>query len=238
MSETLREKPISCVTTTMVMPPLARSAISASTPLTSSGSRAEVASSKNITSGFMASARAIATRCCCPPDRLAGRASALCLSPTRSSCSRASARACSAGSLRSLRSARETLSTTVLCGNRLNCWNTMPMRWRSSSGLSLSTDRPSSRMSPWSGSIRRFITRRSVDLPEPDGPITDAVVPFSTWRSMPRRTWFGAEGQVQVLAGQRAGGEVAHGCAPFPISAAASSGWGFSGRPVRRRLSM
>ena len=36
------------------------------------GSSAEVASSKSMTSGSMASARAMATRCFCPPDRLAG----------------------------------------------------------------------------------------------------------------------------------------------------------------------
>ena len=64
VSATCRAKPISWVTTTMVIPAAARSAISARTPLTSSGSSAEVASSKSITSGCSASARAIATRCC------------------------------------------------------------------------------------------------------------------------------------------------------------------------------
>jgi hypothetical protein len=188
VSETLREKPISWVTTTMVMPPFARSAMRARTPLTSSGSRAEVASSKNMTSGFMARARAIATRCCWPPERVAGRTSALCLSPTRSSWLRASWRACSLGSFRSLRRANATFSPTLLCGNRLNCWKTMPILRRSSSGFSFRTDLPSRRMSPASGSISRFITRRRVDFPEPDGPITDAVVPAGTLRSMPRRT--------------------------------------------------
>ncbi len=137
----------------------------------------------------MARARAIATRCCCPPERLAGRESALCFNPTRSNWLNASSRAWSLDMPRSLRSARVMFSATVLCGNRLNCWNTMPMRRRSSSGLSFRTDFPSSRMSPWSGSMSRFMTRSKVDLPEPDGPMTDAVVPFSTCRSMPRRTW-------------------------------------------------
>ena len=63
-SATSRANPISWVTTTIVIPAWARSAISPSTPLTSSGSSAEVASSNSITSGFIASARAIATRCC------------------------------------------------------------------------------------------------------------------------------------------------------------------------------
>ncbi len=76
--------PISWVTTTIVMPPAPRSAMRARMSLTISGSSAEVASSKNITCGAIARARAIATRCCWPPDRVAGLVPALCLSPTRS----------------------------------------------------------------------------------------------------------------------------------------------------------
>ena len=71
-SATPRANPISWVTTIMVMPSSARSRITSSTSPTSSGSRAEVGSSKSISSGFMASARAMATRCCCPPDSWAG----------------------------------------------------------------------------------------------------------------------------------------------------------------------
>jgi hypothetical protein len=52
-------KAISCVTHTR-------------TSLTIFGSRAEVGSSNNMTSGSSASARAIAARCCCPPDSCAG----------------------------------------------------------------------------------------------------------------------------------------------------------------------
>ena len=39
---------------------------------TVSGSSAEVGSSKSITFGCIASARAMATRCCWPPDSCAG----------------------------------------------------------------------------------------------------------------------------------------------------------------------
>src|SRR5690606_28613602 len=67
-SATSRAKPISCVTTSMVSPSRARSLITASTSPTISGSRADVGSSNNSTGGFMARARAIATRCCCPPE--------------------------------------------------------------------------------------------------------------------------------------------------------------------------
>ena len=69
---TLRAKFISCVTTIMVMPSLASWRITTSTSRRSSGSSAEVGSSNSMTLGDMASARAMATRCCCPPDRRAG----------------------------------------------------------------------------------------------------------------------------------------------------------------------
>src|SRR5207302_3668648 len=67
-SATRLANPISCVTTTIVIPSRASSSITASTSPTSSGSSAEVGSSKSITLGFMTRARAIATSCCWPPD--------------------------------------------------------------------------------------------------------------------------------------------------------------------------
>ena len=83
----LRAKPISWVTTIMVMPCRARSTITSSTSLTISGSSAEVGSSNRITFGSMASARAMATRCCWPPDSCAGYLSAWDSTPTRLSSS-------------------------------------------------------------------------------------------------------------------------------------------------------
>ena len=71
-SATSRAKATSWVTTIMVMPLAARSFMVFSTSPTSSGSSALVGSSKSIRSGSMASARAIATRCCCPPDSWLG----------------------------------------------------------------------------------------------------------------------------------------------------------------------
>ena len=71
-SLTSRANPISCVTTIIVMPPSASSFMTWSTSPTISGSSAEVGSSKSSTFGFIASARAIATRCFCPPDSLFG----------------------------------------------------------------------------------------------------------------------------------------------------------------------
>ena len=69
---TSRAKPISWVTTTIVIPSSASWIIKSSTSPTISGSRAEVGSSKSITSGFIASARTIAIRCCWPPESWLG----------------------------------------------------------------------------------------------------------------------------------------------------------------------
>ena len=46
--------------------------MTSSTSLIISGSRAEVGLSKSMQIGSMASARAIATRCCCPPESCPG----------------------------------------------------------------------------------------------------------------------------------------------------------------------
>ena len=54
-----------------------------STSPTSSGSSADVTSSKSITCGCIISARAIATRCCWPPESWCGCWSAFSSSPTR-----------------------------------------------------------------------------------------------------------------------------------------------------------
>ena len=72
VSATSRAKPISCVTTIIVIPSCASWRITSSTSPTSSGSSAEVGSSNSISFGCIASARAIATRCCWPPESATG----------------------------------------------------------------------------------------------------------------------------------------------------------------------
>ena len=72
VSPTSRAKPISWVTTIIVMPLSARSRMTSRTSPTSSGSSAEVGSSKSISFGSIASARAMATRCCWPPESWVG----------------------------------------------------------------------------------------------------------------------------------------------------------------------
>jgi hypothetical protein len=67
-SATALAKPISWVTHSIVMPWPASSIITSSTSLIISGSSAEVGSSNSMILGFMHSARAMATRCCWPPE--------------------------------------------------------------------------------------------------------------------------------------------------------------------------
>ena len=72
-SEAARLKRISWVTTTCVIPAAARVRMASWTSCTSSGSSAKVGSSNSISRGSMAIARAMATRCCWPPESWLGR---------------------------------------------------------------------------------------------------------------------------------------------------------------------
>src|SRR5262245_61487414 len=63
-SATRRAKSISCVTTSMVMPSSASVFMTLKTSPIVSGSSADVGSSNSMSAGSIASARAIATRCC------------------------------------------------------------------------------------------------------------------------------------------------------------------------------
>src|SRR5581483_2330345 len=192
-----RAKPSSCVTITIVIPDSATSRMTASTSPTSSASSADVGSSKSITRGSRLSAPAIATRCCWPPESSPGSPAAKRSRPT---CLSDWAARSSASALRipfAARSASETLWSAVRCGNRLNCWKTVPTRRRSSTGLPrcfLGTTGPYSTPSTWTepslGSSSRLIVRSSVDLPEPDGPKMTTCSPWWTVRSTPWRTSF------------------------------------------------
>ena len=101
------------------------------TSLIISGSSAEVGSSKSITFGSIASARAIATRCCWPPESWAGYFAAWWPTPTRSSSSLARFSASSFFLPRTLIGPRVTFSRIVLWAKRLKLWKTMPTSARS-----------------------------------------------------------------------------------------------------------
>ena len=91
------------------------------------------------------------------------------------------------------------LSMMVMWGNRLKCWNTMPIFWRCWSMSSFTSlpsgvrtfflvmSTPSNTMEPPVGSSSRFRLRKKVDLPEPEGPMTTITSPRSILTVTPSR---------------------------------------------------
>ena len=94
------------------------------------GSRFPVGSSHSRIFGLPTSARAIAVRCCSPPDSSLGNIRLLCESPTRSS-ARGTMRITSLVRVPVTWSANATFSQTVLCESSLKSWKTTPMLRRS-----------------------------------------------------------------------------------------------------------
>src|SRR5260221_4491173 len=107
--------------------------------------------------------------------------------PTRSSCARATRSASLRSRLRTTRWASMTFSRVVRCGNRLNCWNTMPTSARTAlmSLLLWARRLPSTKISPPLGVSRWLMQRSTVDLPEPLGPMITVTCPLGTLRLTP-----------------------------------------------------
>ena len=183
-------KPISWVTTSIVMPSSASATIVSSTSLIISGSRALVGSSNSMIRGFMHRDRAMATRCCWPPDSWPGYLCAC--SGIFTFCRKyiAVSSASRFGTLRTQIGARVRFSRIVRCGNRLKCWNTMPTSDRTLSMFfrSLVSSVPSTTMRPCWCSSSRLTQRMRVDLPLPDGPQMTIRSPRITVMSMSRST--------------------------------------------------
>src|SRR4051794_29268534 len=179
----------SWVTITTVWPSASttsRSRASTSRPVRVSS--APVGSSANTTSGRVTSARAIATRCCWPPESCEGRWRRRSLSPTRAATSRTSER-------RTRRPSRRIGSpmfcVTVSEGIRLKAWKTNPIRSRrrivSRRSLSFASWRSPSVTLPEVGRSRPAATCRNVLLPEPDGPMIAVNDPRASPTLMPSR---------------------------------------------------
>src|SRR6266571_5346512 len=131
-----------------------------------SGSREEKGSSMHKSSGSIASARAMPTRCFIPPLSSRGNAFSNPVRPTASMNFRA--RVCRAGNGTFCASSpSSTFCVTVSQGKSANDWNTIAT-W----GLSARIGWPSKSTSPDVGFSRPTMIRRSVDLPDPDGPTT------------------------------------------------------------------
>ncbi len=82
------------------------------------------------------------------------------------------------------------LSITVRCGSSPKCWNTMEKRVRRSSrsrdGDAVRMSSPLTSTLPAVGSISRVRHRTSVDLPEPDRPMTTNTSPGATSKDTSR----------------------------------------------------
>jgi hypothetical protein len=154
------------------------------------GSRLPVGSSAMRIIGRLTNARAIATRCCSPPESSSGSRSPLPSRPTSFSVSGTVWRI-SARDLPITWRAKATFSDTVLFCSSRKSWNTVPI-WRRSRG----TFQPASRLRSLPATCTRpeverasRSTRRSaVDLPEPDWPTRKTNSPFS----MSMLTWSNA----------------------------------------------
>ncbi len=184
-------KPISWVTRSIVIPLLASLSITSRTSLIISGSRALVGSSKSITLGFIARARAIATRCCWPPESFGGCTLAFSSNPTSLSSSIASSWACFLESLRTFIGARVMFSKAVRWGKRLKDWKTIPTSSRIeriSTSLAV-TSSSSMKILPLVGSSSLLIERSNVDFPLPDGPMMTTTWPSSTVSEASTTAW-------------------------------------------------
>ena len=124
--------PASCVAITTVVPVRLIRSSSFMMPTEVFGSRLPVGSSAIRIIGRLTNARAIATRCCSPPDSSSGIRSPLPSRPTSSSVSGTTLLMCARG-LPITCSAKATFSATVLFGSSRKSWKTVPI-WRRSAG--------------------------------------------------------------------------------------------------------
>ena len=141
-------------------------------------------------SGSCTRARAMATRCCWPPDSVSARWPARRAMSRPSSAERPMAFSESVQSFSSARvggtwKARPiiTLVSTSRRPARLNCWKIIAQRARhclSARPRKAVTSVSPKRICPAVGSPSRLIMRKSVDLPEPDWPITPRSWPAGT----------------------------------------------------------
>ena len=170
-----------CVTSTSDAPCERLWSISASiTRAAVLGSRLPVGSSASSRLGLCTSARAIATRCNCPPLSCCGRRPPKPARPTASSiaCTRASS--CWPSSSRG----SATFCATSRCGNTWKAWNTKPVFSRRKRAFCSSFRRPRSCPSritlPLSQVSSPAMQLSRVDLPTPDSPTMATNSPSRT----------------------------------------------------------
>src|SRR5437764_434370 len=148
-------------------------------------------SSARSRAGLAATARGSATRACSPLESRETCCPARCSSPTAFSASSAGAWRSSAG-----RPRRASPSSTFSCaprnGTRPDCWVTTPTeaarRRARAVRSSPESSRPRTTTSPLVCTARPATRRRSVVLPEPEGPVATLTRPAAQRASSPSRT--------------------------------------------------
>ena len=119
-------------------------------------SRFPVGSSAKMMSGFVIRARAIATRCCCPPDNSWGRWVKRLSIPKKATITR---QYVLSGCCLSRSSGMIIFSCAVSTESRLNCWKMKPIFWRRNADSSLSL--------PWWMSVSPYNTFPEVGVSNP-----------------------------------------------------------------------
>jgi len=153
-------------------------------------SRFPVGSSPKMISGWLASARAQATRCCCPPESSEGRCESRSRRPKVSITSSSQSWS---GRRPAMSIGRVMFSSAVSVGTRLKAWNTKPMRSRRSCVIFLSESVVSSvspiSTEPEDAESSPTRQRIRVDLPEPEGPMMAVNSPRANSAETPLSAW-------------------------------------------------
>ena len=131
----------SCVTRTTVMPERCSSWKSAMTSTLVFESRLPVGSSARMSCGSLTSARAMATRCCCPPESWLGRVVRRAAEADALERRRARGAAARAWPRRRRAAAARRSRRALVRGSRLKLWKTKPSVWLRTSASS-SRSRP------------------------------------------------------------------------------------------------
>ena len=176
--------PASCVAIKTVVPSRLIRSSNFIMPTEVAGSRFPVGSSAIKIGGRLTYARAIATRCCSPPEISEGKRSPLSSKPTSSRTSGTS-RFISFCEYPSTCNVKATFSVIVLFGSKRKSWKTVPTERRSSGTLcfaSVPRSFPATWIEPAVGRSSRRTNRKKVDLPEPESPTRNTNSPFTISR--------------------------------------------------------
>ena len=154
-------------------------------------SRLPEGSSANSTAGALTSARAMATRCCSPPESCPGLWSRRDARPIMSSSS-AARRSTSARGRRPISPGMQTFSKAVNSASRWWNWKTKPMRSLRNFDRALSpsdeTSSPPISTRPLSGRERVPMICKSVVFPAPLAPTMETTSPAATSSETPFST--------------------------------------------------